>query len=152
MAAPAPGPAARLQLLAEQGRRLRAGRRLEMSFCRWSSDNYKCDLYCYEDVAGGITTHVAGLRYVGDIPELPPIDKVPPSEYVKAFNKQIKALEKCPTVKIGLPYDAEFFNDPDYEAFLKRLLHLREVGYKFPDRVLDEIREIIANEVKNESA
>ena len=42
-----------------------------MSYCRWSSDNWKCDLYCYEDVSGGITTHVAGNRIVGDIPEAP---------------------------------------------------------------------------------
>ncbi len=33
-----------------------------MSYCRWSSDNTNCDLYCYEDCSGGFTTHVAGFR------------------------------------------------------------------------------------------
>ena len=33
-----------------------------MSYCRWSTDNFKCDLYCYEDVNGGFTTHVASNR------------------------------------------------------------------------------------------
>lgn len=26
-----------------------------MSYCRWSTDDFKCDLYIYEDVAGGWT-------------------------------------------------------------------------------------------------
>lgn len=34
-----------------------------MSYCRWSSDNWKCDLYCYED-ANGYITHVADNRIV----------------------------------------------------------------------------------------
>lgn len=29
-----------------------------MSYCRWSSDNFKCDVYVYADVSGGWTTHV----------------------------------------------------------------------------------------------
>lgn len=33
-----------------------------MSYCRWSSDFFECDVYVYEDVAGGYTCHVAGRR------------------------------------------------------------------------------------------
>lgn len=33
-----------------------------MSYCRWSSMNWMCDVYTYEDVSGGWTTHVAGNR------------------------------------------------------------------------------------------
>lgn len=33
-----------------------------MSYCRWSSLNGYCDVYVYEDVNGGWTTHVAGAR------------------------------------------------------------------------------------------
>lgn len=33
-----------------------------MSYCRWSSDNGRCDVYVYEDVSGGWTTHVAKYR------------------------------------------------------------------------------------------
>lgn len=39
-----------------------------MSYCRWSSMNWMCDVYVYEDVGGGWTTHVAGRRRA-----LPPI-------------------------------------------------------------------------------
>src|SRR5687767_6611694 len=40
----------------------------EMSYCRWSTDDFQCDLYCYEDVSGGFTTHVAGRRKIWDAP------------------------------------------------------------------------------------
>lgn len=39
-----------------------------MSYCRWSSMNWMCDVYVYEDVGGGWTTHVAGRRRA-----LPPV-------------------------------------------------------------------------------
>jgi len=33
-----------------------------MSYCRWSSNNFNCDLYCYHS-DWGFETHVAGGRY-----------------------------------------------------------------------------------------
>jgi len=42
-----------------------------MSYCRFSSSNWRSDVYVYEDVSGGWTTHVAGRRrLVQPIPEL----------------------------------------------------------------------------------
>jgi hypothetical protein len=42
-----------------------------MSYCRWSSDNWMSDVYVYEDVSGGWTTHVAGRRRpFGPVPDL----------------------------------------------------------------------------------
>ena len=45
-----------------------------MSYCRWSSDRWQSDVYCYSDVIGGYTTHVARSRREGHAPEiyLPP--------------------------------------------------------------------------------
>lgn len=40
-----------------------------MSYCRWSSMNWMCDVYVYEDVDGGWATHVAGRRRA--IPPIP---------------------------------------------------------------------------------
>ena len=40
-----------------------------MSYCRFSSLNMMCDVYVYEDVYGGWTTHVARARLV--IPPIP---------------------------------------------------------------------------------
>lgn len=42
-----------------------------MSYCRFSSMNWRSDVYVYEHVDGGWTTHVAGRRrWIQPIPEL----------------------------------------------------------------------------------
>ena len=110
-----------------------------MSYCRWSSMNWKCDLYCYEGT-GGFTTHVAGNRVQGNAPELLPLT-APPDEWLKAYRKQLAFLKNAERVDIGLPHDRETFVDPDLERFLERLMYLREVGYIFPDYVIESIKE-----------
>ena len=120
-----------------------------MSYCRWSSNNFGCDLYCYADCYGGYTTHVASNRIEGEVPDAPLqllVDgKV--EEFTTAFNKQMAFLEKCKRVKIGGPCDGQSFNDRTLEDFLARLLHLREAGYRFPDYVIESVKEEMA-EVK----
>lgn len=42
-----------------------------MSYCRFSSNNWMSDVYTYEDVSGGWTTHVAGRRRpFGPVPDM----------------------------------------------------------------------------------
>ena len=110
-----------------------------MSYCRWSSDNWQCDLYCYLHVDGYYVTHVAGRKRIGEIPKVPDIFEVTPKEYFRAYKKQMKALEKTQLVPIGLAFDGETFEDDDLESFRNRLLWLRNEGYRFPDYVLEEV-------------
>lgn len=107
-----------------------------MSFCRWSSLNFGCDLYCYESEQGYVT-HVASLRVVGDIPEVDSslfLDYT--DENVEKFFEQQKAqfdfLDTAERTPIGLKYDGQTFYD-DKETFLSRLNMLREEGYRFPE-------------------
>lgn len=116
-----------------------------MSFCRWSSDNWHCDLYCYEDSSGGITTHVAHNRVIGEIPEAP-MSLIMDGKYkkfLKLHKKQMAFLEEAKHEKIGLPHDGLSFNDLDYVSFLVRLQQLREAGYNFPNYVFEIVREQI---------
>lgn len=119
-----------------------------MSYCRWSSDNWKCELYCYEDVSGGFTTHVAGNKVKGDIPKCDwkgfVAGAVTPEQFAKQNEVQMAFLDTAMREPIGLSHDGASFNDPDLESFLARLLKLREIGYQFPDYVLDEVRAEIA--------
>lgn len=117
-----------------------------MSYCRWSSDNWKCDLYCYENVNGGWTTHVAAQKVTGDVPEELEIGSVPAEEWIKAHNAAMDFLDTAERKPIGLPHDGRSFNDPTLEAFRERLLDLRAAGYSFPDYVLDEIDAELAHE------
>ena len=53
-----------------------------MSYCRWSSMDYDCDLYIYESESG-FEIHVARRRPDIDRSKLPPpvdISSVPPSQ------------------------------------------------------------------------
>lgn len=40
-----------------------------MSYCRWSSDHFECDVYVYANVSGAWTTHVAGRRFKHKVPD-----------------------------------------------------------------------------------
>ena len=130
-----------------------------MSYCRWSTNNFSCDLYCYEHVGGGFMTHVAGRR-IKNIDEMPKTDaslisanrnemdvQEALSSYMEQSNAQAKWLSvNVERVEIGLPHDWEAFHDPDLESFLRRLLYLKQVGYHFPDSVIDTVKEEIDDE------
>ena len=127
-----------------------------MSYCRWSSDNWRCELYCYEDISGGYTTHVAGRKRIG-LETLPPNPLV---ELIENAEGEIKdgwndryrthhdALMALPLEDITLPHAGETFNDPDLASFKERLLWLRSLGYSFPDYVLATIDEEMKEEAK----
>lgn len=138
-----------------------------MSYCRFSSMNFMCDVYVYEDCYGGWTTHVAGNRCI-----FPPIPRLPWSWIAKlgAYNHEsrrvdypnrfIKALAWVqlriwaasdrlhmwsvgiiPRRKIGLPFDGQRFNDATAALCADTLLLLRDVGYIVPQYAIDALRE-----------
>ena len=119
-----------------------------MSYCRWSSNNWDCDLYCYADVSGGYTTHVAENRIVGEVPKEPPITQgmtdAEWAEYFKAHRAQMDWLKTAKHKHIGLPYDGQSFNDDTLAEFLDRVVWLRDTGYHVPEYVIQDIREEMA--------
>ena len=119
-----------------------------MSYCRFSSDNWTSDVYCYEHVDGSFVTHVAGNRAVGDVPKVPPFPDDDPdgkdewiAEYVVAHNAQMAFLEACQRVPIGLPHDGETFADTSASWMLARLLLLQEIGYQVPAFAIEAVFE-----------
>lgn len=116
-----------------------------MSYCRWSSDSFRCDLYCYEDVSGGWTTHVAGRKPIGDIPVEPDLMTVEPAVWFEGHQKLMKWLETAEYANLELAHAGETFNDPTLEEFRDRLLYLRSLGYRFPDYVLEAVNQEIAD-------
>ncbi|MES2973336.1 MAG: hypothetical protein V4757_06990 [Pseudomonadota bacterium] len=140
-----------------------------MSYCRFSSDNWMCDVYVYEDVSGGWTTHVAGRRSViPPIPDLPIMwgvglagqwDKearrfVYASRWqalqarlifgFKAFwshHLHMRSRELIPLRPIGGKHDGETFNSADPFECAELLVYLRHHGYKVPQYAIDALRE-----------
>lgn len=112
-----------------------------MSYCRWSSDNWKSDVYCYADVDGTWTTHVASRRRVGHIPEHPswgdPID----DEWMHQANAHHDAVAASELVPIGLPHDGKTFKDGSPGACWATLVMLKAAGYHVPQYALDALYE-----------
>lgn len=113
-----------------------------MAYCRWSSDDFQCDLYVYEDVAGGYTTHVANLRPVFRDPLPEPIEWDPDNvePWFMRYFAVMKMVENAERVPIGGPYDSQTFSDPTPGACADRLEMLRGAGYNVPQYAIDELR------------
>jgi hypothetical protein len=117
-----------------------------MSYCRWSSDDFDCDVYVYESVGGGWTTHIANNRAVFDRSALPP--PVPlGAEYTKdeltafaeRYRQLVDAVGTADRVPIGLPHDGATFSDPTPGECAKRLVWLRDAGYQVPQYAIDDL-------------
>lgn len=120
-----------------------------MSFCRFSDDNFKSDVYAYES-AEGFELHVAGNRVVGDIPARPSIADIPyiaPGEFLRAHQAQLAFLETAERVPIGGPHDGKSFRYATLRELHDGLLQLRADGYHVPQFTLDDIEEELNEEV-----
>lgn len=119
-----------------------------MSYCRWSSENFQCDLYCYQSNEGYVT-HVAARRHaVLPTASLEEIVMAEPSR-MAALLDQYNAWSRADhdMVPIGLGYDGRTFTDDTLEEFLATVTILRQTGYRVPDYVFDAIKE----EMKDDS-
>jgi len=124
-----------------------------MSYCRWSSMDFGCDIYAFEHVGGWWQIYVAGNRVVGDIPKTPAVPPPGATEaeklawataYVETSRMQSQFLKTAEREDITLPHAGEAFQCPTIEDFRAKMLELRELGYVFPDAVFDEIDEELA--------
>lgn len=113
-----------------------------MSYCRWSTDDFQCDIYLYEDCSGGWTTCVASNRPVYGKP-LPPQPEDPKDgmAWYHRHEAVMAMLDDPSTVRvpIGLEHDGQSFNSETLEELKALLLDLRAMGYRFPDYVLEDI-------------
>ena len=138
-----------------------------MSYCRFSSMNWMCDVYVYADVNGGWSTHIAGRRKM-----FPPIPELPLSlfnfkgRWSKKKRKVIYPDRKTeiiahawfwiwskwhrwvhqfsysliPFKSLNLPHDGEYFTDNTAGECADRLERLRDIGYIVPQYAIDSLR------------
>lgn len=122
-----------------------------MSYCRWSSDNWKSDVYVYEDVGGGWTIHVAGNKTIEPAPTVPALGSVSNEEWLAAHKVQMAFLNTAPRKSIGLSHDGQSFNEDDIPTTISRLLELRSMGYHVPEYALESLRDELTAESENET-
>jgi len=128
----------------------------QMSYCRFSSNNFRSDVYAYESCMGGYTVHVASNRFVGTIPQVPPLpdptDKAAFDRWMAAHRAQLAWLETAEREAIKLPHAGETFNEPDLDALLARLQSLAAAGFCVPATAINLVLQEIALEAKYEVA
>lgn len=114
-----------------------------MSFCRFSTNDFQCDLYCYEDCNGGFTTHIAKRRpiFTEPLPEPVEFKEGKVAAWMVRHNKVMEMVMSCEFVTIDLPYSGQRFNDATVKEFCDRLIELRSIGYIFPFHIIDELSE-----------
>lgn len=116
-----------------------------MSYCRFSSDDFRSDVYCYAHVYGGYCTHVAMCRIDFTNIELPP-PETEPEAWAKRYMIVQDLLDGAPRVAIGLSRDGQTFMYASAEDARALLISLREEGYHVPQSALDRLAEEIQDE------
>lgn len=126
-----------------------------MSYCRWSSDDYQCDVYVWADVAGTWRTEVAGRRRIFTVP-MPPEVTLPVGE-AQSPERHAWAeatAERMVTVSRLVDDESLFawleLPDPEgghsYEhdtpgECADNLVRLRAAGYNVPQYAIDSLLE-----------
>jgi hypothetical protein len=139
-----------------------------MSYCRFSSGNFSSDVYCYADIAGGYTIHVAGTKIASRILRELPYSKLPrfgakwdvtnkklvfPSIfhkicsnimwyflmlYIKLYGYVLKNAKR---VQLNLGHDGETFRIDTARECWETLEMLRSKGYNVPQYAIDRLKE-----------
>jgi len=111
----------------------------KMSYCRFSCDNFKSDVYVYES-SEGFVVNVAEKKLDAILSPLPNFLSVTPEEYLHALNVQSSEIEKSSWVKIGMKYDGDQKVYDTLQETHKFLLELRDCGYHIPQHAIDMLR------------
>jgi hypothetical protein len=114
-----------------------------MSYCRLSSDNFRCDLYCYQSSAG-FETNVASFRHRRWLRLFYFLtDRRVPISDDRTIRLQRWSLWGLPHwfthKRIRLPYAGKFFTDATEQEMFVRILDLARTGYRIPASLREEI-------------
>ena len=116
-----------------------------MSYCRWSSDNHRCDVYCYEHVQGGFAIHVASKRWPEGAPPDPAEVLWPGYVGNDTYAERRKAwdewAEANPPRPIDHPLAGQTFMEPSAAEAADRLEALRAEGFVVPGYAIGALRD-----------
>lgn len=118
-----------------------------MSYCRWSSDQFRSDIYCYES-NHGFVIHVAANRLVSDQPR-PECQasnvSIDDPRWVELSMNDWSAIcawaDAARPEPITLEHAGEQFVEATAGECADRLRQLRELGYHVPQYALDALDE-----------
>lgn len=113
-----------------------------MSYCRFSSDNFYCDVYVYQS-CDRFVIHVAGRRQPPGAPP-DPFDFVASNVFdadvfVEAHAKRKVWSNKNPLVDIDHPEAGASFHHATARECAENLIRLRGEGFVVPQYAIDEL-------------
>jgi len=116
-----------------------------MSYCRFSDDLFRSDVYVYKRENGWYQIQVAGYRLTFDRSDLPERPEENDDNFETKFKKHYAALNKKLEQEnlrkpIGGPHDGELFAEPTASKCADRLEQIEKVGYSVPDGVISKLR------------
>lgn len=118
-----------------------------MSYCRWSTDDYQCDVYVYEHVGGWWQIHVASNRRTPKEPFPPKVkftDGGTEQEWKQwhdRANTVSDMLDSAERKRIGLSCDGANFQCGTPGQCAEVLKMLKDEGYNVPQDVIDILRK-----------
>lgn len=111
-----------------------------MAYARFSSDNWKSDVYTWADVHGGWVTSVAAQRYQfsGEYP-MPVLVDSSTEAFVEWYQAQRIAIDNAVLVPIGGPSDGDYRVYGSASDCAADLEVLRAEGYHVPQDAIDAL-------------
>lgn len=109
-----------------------------MSYCRFSTDDFQCDLYVCESVHDYFVIHVAKFTKSRCPPKVSFDDT---AAWLERHQIVMAMLDDADRTDIGLPYDGETFDCADANECADKLQMLAEIGYRFPTEIIQELRD-----------
>lgn len=115
-----------------------------MSWCRWSSIEFACDLYVYESDAG-VEVNVAGRRSLIDRSSLPPGGEFASEAWIARHQALMARLRDDDDYEvIDLPHAGESRTFGDLDAAADFIDGLEALGYVVPPGMTDEMRQEVS--------
>jgi len=120
-----------------------------MSYCRWSSNDFQCDVYVYESDEGFVI-HVASNKITWLV-DLPPHYNWEEGEFDfhQWYERHRITMDLMDDetshsrAPIGLPHDGETFVEDSPGRAAVKLAELRDLGYQVPDYAITALLEEI---------
>ena len=114
-----------------------------MSHCRFSDDNFRCDLYAYED-ARGHTLHVAASRLMAELPPDPLSRenmKLTQQDWSEISQVWRQALNDAPSSSIDLPGAGEAHHFATLRELRDKIAELTALGFHAPHWLIPQMDE-----------
>lgn len=111
-----------------------------MSYCRWSTNSFRCDVYVYAAQDNWVI-HVAGNKLVfpEDLPDEPSLEDI--DGWLEHFRLVQQLIDKVQRVPLNLGHDGETFELGSPGECADTLAMLADCGYRVPVGVIAELRQ-----------